>query len=132
MFDQDATATVYGPADIRICQGTANVDCSASTTGMDLDAHKYYFEHISGCGSDSLEFKRSEPEDAELLQRISAFAEMDRRPGCLAGCGQRDQQAIGRRRWRWTICTSLPQLHHVISTIYPLILMKEKKTFNYC
>lgn len=79
MFDQDATATVYGPADIRICQGTANVDCSASTTGMDLDAHKYYFEHISGCGSDSLEFKRSEPEDAELLQRISAFAEMDRR-----------------------------------------------------
>ncbi len=77
MFDQTATTTTYGPGDIKACLGSANVDCNASMSGLDINAHLYYFEHISGCGG-SMGVKRSEANDTALEQRLNEYAAKDR------------------------------------------------------
>ncbi|KAI1761343.1 alpha/beta-hydrolase [Hypoxylon sp. FL1150] len=57
LSDGEANTTVYAAADVDVCDGFANVDCNGGTTGLDADAHVYYFEHISGCGQDGISFK---------------------------------------------------------------------------
>ncbi|XXH00603.1 hypothetical protein Hte_006951 [Hypoxylon texense] len=57
LSDGDANTTAYAAADVKVCEGYANVDCNGGTTGLDGDAHVYYFEHISGCGQDGVSFK---------------------------------------------------------------------------
>jgi len=83
LYDGSATSTDYGPNDVRVCEGTANTQCDASTSGLDVDAHLYYFEHISGCGDGGIEFRRDlsgggKEKDEELAQRLSMYAELDR------------------------------------------------------
>lgn len=46
-----ATNTDYTISDIEICTGYANTSCNAGTTGLDGDAHEYYFQYM-GCGDD--------------------------------------------------------------------------------
>lgn len=46
-----ATNTDYGVADIAVCLGYANTSCNAGTTGLDGDAHEYYFQYM-GCSAD--------------------------------------------------------------------------------
>ena len=39
----------YPVADIRVCEGNANVDCNGGTFGLNIAAHLSYFGDISGC-----------------------------------------------------------------------------------
>ncbi|KAI0169644.1 alpha/beta-hydrolase [Hypoxylon sp. FL1284] len=86
----EANTTAYSVADVKVCEGFANVDCNAATSGLDGDAHVYYFEHISGCDSGDFSFRRrsvtsdmatTDPEDisdADLEAKLSDFAAKDR------------------------------------------------------
>lgn len=44
-----ATTTDYGVADVKVCQGSADLGCNAGTPGLNAEAHLYYFEAIAGC-----------------------------------------------------------------------------------
>lgn len=46
-----ATNIDYAISGIDICTGYANTSCNAGTTGLDGDAHEYYFQYM-GCGDD--------------------------------------------------------------------------------
>ncbi|KAI1391465.1 alpha/beta-hydrolase [Hypoxylon trugodes] len=94
LSDGTSTQSDYTAADIKVCDGFANTDCNGGTDGLDIDAHLYYFEHISGCGPDGISFKprsvqanvthdmaTSEPEDVsdeELTARLNDWAAKDR------------------------------------------------------
>jgi len=39
----------YGPADVVVCEGQANMSCNAGTVGFDVDAHLNYFTDLSAC-----------------------------------------------------------------------------------
>ncbi|KAI1338980.1 alpha/beta-hydrolase [Xylariaceae sp. FL0016] len=99
LSDGNATTTDYTAADIKVCDGYANTACNAGTSGLDTDAHTYYFEDISACSEDGLTFRRrstdglmakrdnvtwdmatTEPTDvtdAELLQKLNAWVADD-------------------------------------------------------
>lgn len=87
----EANTTAYAAADVKVCDGFANVDCNAGTTGLDGDAHVYYFEHISGCGQEGISFRRrrdvtkdmatKEPEDIsdeDLEAKLNDWVAQDR------------------------------------------------------
>ncbi|OTA67853.1 lipase [Hypoxylon sp. EC38] len=86
----DANKTDFTTSDIKVCEGFANTDCNGGTGGLDVDAHVFYFEHISGCGQDGLSFKArdvthdmatTEPKDIsdeELLARLEDWVAQDR------------------------------------------------------
>ncbi|KAI2615910.1 alpha/beta-hydrolase [Hypoxylon sp. NC1633] len=94
LSDGTSNTTEYAPADIEVCDGFANTDCNAGTFGLDVDAHLFYFEHISGCSPDGFEFRRrdvdvkvtssmatTEPEDIsdeDLLARLNDWVAKDR------------------------------------------------------
>ncbi|KAL2074861.1 hypothetical protein VTL71DRAFT_8640 [Oculimacula yallundae] len=40
----------YDIPDIKVCPGTQNGDCNASTGNILFSAHSYYFQHITACG----------------------------------------------------------------------------------
>jgi hypothetical protein len=71
-----ATTTTYGVSDVKVCEGIANTDCNAGTSGLDVDAHNYYLGPIDGCSSGGLDFKR-DVSDAELEQRLNMFTALD-------------------------------------------------------
>lgn len=57
-----ATNTDYALSDIAVCTGYANTDCNAGTTGLDADAHSYYFQYL-GCSeddSDGISFRKKD------------------------------------------------------------------------
>lgn len=90
LSDGVANTTTYTAADVKVCDGFANVDCNGGTTGLDGDAHVYYFEHISGCGQSGISFKKrdvtkdmatKEPEDisdADLEAKLDDWVAQDR------------------------------------------------------
>lgn len=90
LSDGTANTTEYTAQDIKVCEGFANTDCNGGTTGLDGDAHVYYFEHISGCGAEGISFKKrdvtrgmatKEPEDVtdeELLDYVNDWSAKDR------------------------------------------------------
>ncbi|KAI1452699.1 alpha/beta-hydrolase [Annulohypoxylon moriforme] len=57
LSDGTANTTDYTAADIKVCEGFANTNCNAGTSGLDVDAHLHYFEAISGCGAGGLSWK---------------------------------------------------------------------------
>ncbi|CAJ2507435.1 Uu.00g086210.m01.CDS01 [Anthostomella pinea] len=58
LSDGTSNTTDYTAADIKVCDGFANINCNAGTTGLDTDAHGYYFQVIDGCGPGGFEFRR--------------------------------------------------------------------------
>ncbi|KAI0380770.1 alpha/beta-hydrolase [Hypomontagnella monticulosa] len=90
LSDGTSNQTEFSVADVKVCDGNANTDCNAGTSGLDIDAHLFYFEHISGCGQDGISFKRGvQPSmattkpanitDEELLAKVNSWAEKDRK-----------------------------------------------------
>ncbi|KAK7749772.1 hypothetical protein SLS53_000351 [Cytospora paraplurivora] len=79
------TENDYTISEIDICLGHYNTSCNAGTVGLDVEAHRHYFQYV-GCGSEadestvSLSTKRSDDgwslwarddvSDAELEQRL--------------------------------------------------------------
>ncbi|KAL1876894.1 hypothetical protein VTK73DRAFT_9047 [Phialemonium thermophilum] len=83
-----ATTTDYDVADVVVCDGPACRSCNAGTDGLDVMAHMFYFESISGCvevqlePSASLEGSRASSGGAnvaadELMERLQRYTEMD-------------------------------------------------------
>ncbi|KAI6371238.1 hypothetical protein MCOR25_004010 [Pyricularia grisea] len=71
----------YTVADIKVCEGFANINCNGGSLGLDTDAHLYYLTNMLACGSDKLVFRRDDANsisDAELEQRLNLYAQMDR------------------------------------------------------
>ncbi|KAH8663945.1 Alpha/Beta hydrolase protein [Xylariales sp. PMI_506] len=82
LADGSATTEDYTATDIEVCDGYANVDCNAGTTGLDTNAHNYYFVVIDGCDPEGLEFKArrstaGNETDAELAVTLTNYVEQD-------------------------------------------------------
>jgi hypothetical protein len=84
----DSTTDDYTAADAIVCEGTASLSCNAGTFGLDVDAHLHYFQDISACGDEGIDFRRDvtfdmatkEPEDLtdeELLAAVDDFTNQD-------------------------------------------------------
>ncbi|PSR90780.1 Alpha/Beta hydrolase protein [Coniella lustricola] len=85
-----ATNIDYTIDDIEVCPGYANTSCNAGTTGLDGNAHSYYFQYL-GCGSESNGIslrKRDNPlwrrdssssniTDAELSEKLTNYTMLD-------------------------------------------------------
>ncbi|KAI1772836.1 alpha/beta-hydrolase [Hypoxylon cercidicola] len=90
LSDGKSNTTDYTAADVQVCDGFANVDCNAGTSGLDTDAHVYYFEHISGCGAEGISLRArdvtkdmatKEPEDItdeDLEAKLNEWVSQDR------------------------------------------------------
>ncbi|KAI0011078.1 alpha/beta-hydrolase [Xylariaceae sp. FL0662B] len=87
----DAETVAYTVADVRVCEGFANLDCNGGTLGLDTEAHGAYFELISACGDDSVSWRRrrdvtvdlatSEPKnvsDEDLIAKLNDWVAQDR------------------------------------------------------
>ncbi|KAK8136253.1 triacylglycerol lipase precursor [Apiospora sp. TS-2023a] len=85
----DANTIDYTAADIKVCDGYANIQCNAGQLGLDIDAHGNYFEKIATCGPDGTPFKKRAQLDAtiavdlptasdpELLAKVNDYAQQD-------------------------------------------------------
>ncbi|KAK7954028.1 lipase [Apiospora saccharicola] len=85
----DANTINYTAADIKVCDGYANIQCNAGQLGLDIDAHGNYFEKIATCGPDGTPFKKRAQLDAtiavdlptasdpELLAKVNDYAQQD-------------------------------------------------------
>ncbi|KAK8038204.1 hypothetical protein PG994_014971 [Apiospora phragmitis] len=58
LSDGNSNTIDYTAADIKVCEGYANIRCNAGQFGLDIDAHGHYFVNISACGPDGTPFKR--------------------------------------------------------------------------
>ncbi|EGR49340.1 extracellular lipase-like protein [Trichoderma reesei QM6a] len=67
----DGDTVSYAVADVAVCTGIDNVDCNGGTSGIDLTAHSFYFEKVSGCAPSGLQFKR---DDNSTASGIDQFA----------------------------------------------------------
>ncbi|KAK8855484.1 triacylglycerol lipase precursor [Apiospora arundinis] len=56
----------YTAADIKVCEGYANLKCNSGQLGLDIDAHGHYFGNIATCGPDGTPFKRRATDAAAL------------------------------------------------------------------
>lgn len=65
--------------EVDVCTGYSNVDCNGGTTGLNTDAHGWYFGPIGGCGPDSKPFAAAADEisDEELEAKLNLWAELD-------------------------------------------------------
>lgn len=79
-----ATNIDYTIAEIAICTGYANTSCNAGTTGLDVDAHEYYFQYMS-CDttdvSDGLFMRQdansTDISDEELAEKLTNYTMQD-------------------------------------------------------
>ncbi|EMR64488.1 putative lipase protein [Eutypa lata UCREL1] len=53
-----SNTTDYTAADGEVCEGYASLGCNAGTLGLDVEAHGYYFQDISACGT-GIEFRKT-------------------------------------------------------------------------
>ena len=79
-FDEgeDGVVTVD---DFQICEGYANVNCNAATSGFNMDLHGWYFQNHQGCSLGYTPWravKERELSDPELEALVNRFAEMDK------------------------------------------------------
>ncbi len=54
-----STTAGYTAADATVCDGYAALGCNAGTFGLDIDAHLYYFQDITGCSAAGFEFRKA-------------------------------------------------------------------------
>lgn len=81
-----ATNTAYAIGDIATCLGYANTTCNAGTSGLDGDAHEYYFQYV-GCSDrdNDVDLRRSlaprasggDMSDEELAEKLTDYASQD-------------------------------------------------------
>lgn len=76
----NATTTDYGVADVKVCEGFADLECNGGTVGLDVDAHLYYFLAMASCqdlGAELDETGSAEGiSDEELAARLDTHIEM--------------------------------------------------------
>ncbi|KAL6879099.1 alpha/beta-hydrolase [Trichoderma novae-zelandiae] len=73
----------YAVADVAVCTGIDNVDCNGGTSGIDLTAHSFYFQKVSGCAPSGLHFKRDDNStaldiDQFAIDRMTQWSQEDR------------------------------------------------------
>jgi hypothetical protein len=76
----NATTVNYSADQVKVCEGTANTQCNAGTSGLDTDAHGYYFEKLGACAPASKIKLRHETRgmnDEDLTETLNAFAHAD-------------------------------------------------------
>ncbi|KAM0269836.1 hypothetical protein ACHAQH_009638 [Verticillium albo-atrum] len=75
--DKPSNSVNYTVADIRVCEGTANVNCNGSTLAVDFAAHGYYFQEPGACTPKIIPRQPGEPTDEELEAKLNAYAMQD-------------------------------------------------------
>lgn len=70
----EASGETYPPADIRVCTGNENVDCNASTGGLNLDAHGVYFGPVSSCSAFAAS---SAAADEDVAKQVDDWSKQD-------------------------------------------------------
>lgn len=70
-----ASTSVYTPADIKVCEGIANVECNAGSKGIDLNAHLTYLGPIQVCAANPIQWRDTESEDRYL--NLAMYAALD-------------------------------------------------------
>lgn len=64
--------------EVDYCPGYSNVECNGGTKGLDMDAHGWYFQQLSGCSSGTTPFRRAgDISDEELAAKLNMYAELD-------------------------------------------------------
>ncbi|KAK4157641.1 Alpha/Beta hydrolase protein [Chaetomidium leptoderma] len=65
--------------EVTYCPGYSNVDCNGGTTGLNADAHTWYFQKLDGCSTGGTPFKRAgvEMSDEELAAKLTMYAKLD-------------------------------------------------------
>ena len=77
LSNHGSTYIDYLPSDIRICSGIANIACNAGTFGLDILAHLHYMGHTVGCSPLTIRWKRDDPSDEELKERLNDWSQKD-------------------------------------------------------
>ncbi len=72
----EGSDTVVSLNEVQYCPGYSNVQCNGGTKGLDVDAHLWYFEAISGCSS-GISFRRDGLSDEELAAKLNAYVDLD-------------------------------------------------------
>ncbi|KAG5925899.1 hypothetical protein E4U42_003829 [Claviceps africana] len=62
---------------IKTCPGIKNTDCSGGTSGMNFNPHLHYLGDTSACLGNPLKWKRSDPLNAEMEQRLNEWSRND-------------------------------------------------------
>jgi hypothetical protein len=72
----DGVATA---SEITYCPGYSNVECNGGTTGLDVDAHLWYFQEVSGCTSSPITLTgEGGMSEQELEAKLNQSSEMDK------------------------------------------------------
>ncbi|KAK4239641.1 Alpha/Beta hydrolase protein [Achaetomium macrosporum] len=64
--------------EIAYCPGYSNVDCNGGTTGLDVQAHLWYFQEIDGCDSNVIMTSEGGMSKQELEAKLNQSVEMDK------------------------------------------------------
>lgn len=82
--DGPSTRIDYTPADIKVCDGYANLGCNAGSLGLDIEAHNFYLTPIASCSPDGTPWKKrfmpaanQDMTDAELEAKLNEYVEKD-------------------------------------------------------
>lgn len=67
----------YPIGQVQKCMGIANTACNGGTFGLDVVAHLHYLTYVSACTGFPLKWKRGDPSDEELEQRLNAWSQKD-------------------------------------------------------
>lgn len=71
----EATQETYPPEEIRVCEGTASIQCNAGTAGFNVDAHGVYFGPVSSCSAGFAALSSAADEDLE--KKVDDWAKQD-------------------------------------------------------
>jgi hypothetical protein len=66
----------YPLGEIKVCQGNDNVECNASTGGLNVGAHSKYFGDVSSCGGEFFAVSSADV-DPELEEKVDTWAKED-------------------------------------------------------
>lgn len=78
-----ATTVNYSLSDIKVCEGIANTNCNAGTSGFDTDAHGYYLENMGVCSADDLrrlvkdDLSTEEIDVEAMTERMNMYTKLD-------------------------------------------------------
>ncbi|KAK3308811.1 Alpha/Beta hydrolase protein [Chaetomium strumarium] len=65
--------------EVAYCPGYANVQCNGGTTGLNVEAHLWYFQEVSGCSSDiTMTGGEGGMSEQDLEAKLNQSAEMDK------------------------------------------------------
>ena len=70
-----ASTSVYTPADVKVCEGTASVKCNAGTLSLDINAHLTYLGPIQACSANPIQFRDTVMD--ERYKNVLMFTKLD-------------------------------------------------------